>query len=76
LKGNERLFQRRLGRRRSIANKSTCGETKPWFSTAGATSITLELKNLKLRGKDDVWAAGSYSVTVKDETIQGNWLES
>ena len=41
---------------------------------AGATSITLELKNLELRGNDSIWAAGNYSVTVKDKTIQGNWF--
>jgi uncharacterized protein (TIGR02246 family) len=41
---------------------------------AGATSITLELKNLELRGSDGVWAAGNYSVTVKDKAIQGNWF--
>ena len=41
---------------------------------AGATSITLELKNMELRGNDGVWAAGNYSVTVKDKTIQGNWF--
>ena len=41
---------------------------------AGATNITLELKNLELRGNDGVWAAGTYSVTVKDKTIQGNWF--
>jgi len=41
---------------------------------AGATSITLELKNVELRGNDGVWAAGNYSVTVKDKTIQGNWF--
>jgi ketosteroid isomerase-like protein len=40
----------------------------------GATSITLELKNLELRAKDSVWAAGNYSITVKDKTIQGNWF--
>jgi uncharacterized protein (TIGR02246 family) len=40
----------------------------------GATSITMELKNMELRGNDGVWAAGSYSVTVKDKTIQGNWF--
>jgi hypothetical protein len=28
----------------------------------------------ELRGKDSVWAAGTYSVTVKDKTIQGNWF--
>ena len=41
---------------------------------AGASSITLELKNMELRGNDGVWAAGNYSVTVKDKTIQGNWF--
>ena len=41
---------------------------------AGATSITLELKNMELRGHDGVWAAGNYSVTVKDKPIQGNWF--
>jgi len=41
---------------------------------AGATGITLELKNVELRGNDGVWAAGNYSVTVKDKTIQGNWF--
>ena len=41
---------------------------------AGATTIVLELKNLELRGNDGVWAAGNYSVTVKDKTIQGNWF--
>ena len=41
---------------------------------AGATSITVELKNLELRGNDGVWAAGTYSVTIKDKTIQGNWF--
>src|SRR6516225_8903555 len=41
---------------------------------AGASSITLELKNMELRGNDGVWAAGNYSVTVKDKTIQGHWF--
>jgi uncharacterized protein (TIGR02246 family) len=41
---------------------------------AGATSITVELKNLELRGNDGVWVAGTYSVTIKDKTIQGNWF--
>jgi uncharacterized protein (TIGR02246 family) len=41
---------------------------------AGATSITLELKNLELRGNDSIWAAGNYSITVKDKTIQGDWF--
>ena len=42
---------------------------------AGATTIVLELKNLESRGNDGVWAAGNYSVTVKDKTIQGNWFK-
>ena len=41
---------------------------------AGATNITLELKNLELRSNDGVWAAGNYSVTVKDKAIQGSWF--
>ena len=41
---------------------------------AGATGIILELRNMELRGNDGVWAAGNYSVTVKDKTIQGNWF--
>ncbi len=41
---------------------------------AGATSVTLELKNLELRGNDGVWAAGAYLVTVKGNNIQGNWF--
>jgi len=40
----------------------------------GVSGITLELKNLELRGNDGVWAAGNYSITVKDKTIQGNWF--
>ena len=28
----------------------------------------------ELRGNDGVWAAGNYSVTVKDKPIQGNWF--
>jgi uncharacterized protein (TIGR02246 family) len=41
---------------------------------AGATRITLELKNMELRGNDGVWAAGNYTVVVKDKTIQGAWF--
>src|SRR6202162_4956019 len=41
---------------------------------AGATGIMLELKNMELRGDDGVWAAGNYSVTVKDKTIEGHWF--
>jgi uncharacterized protein (TIGR02246 family) len=40
----------------------------------GATSITMELKNMELRGNDGVWAAGNYSITVKDKAVQGNWF--
>src|SRR5262245_19480443 len=41
---------------------------------AGASSITLELKNMELRGNDGVWAAGNYSITLKDKTVQGHWF--
>jgi len=41
---------------------------------AGAANITLELKNLELRGNDGVWAAGNSSVTVKDKAVQGSWF--
>jgi uncharacterized protein (TIGR02246 family) len=41
---------------------------------AGTTSITLELKNLEIRGNDILWAAGTYSAAVKDKTTQGNWF--
>jgi uncharacterized protein (TIGR02246 family) len=41
---------------------------------AGASNITLELKNLEARGNDGVWAAGNYSITLKDETVQGHWF--
>jgi hypothetical protein len=30
---------------------------------------------VELRGNDGVWAAGSYTVTVKDKIIQGNWFK-
>jgi ketosteroid isomerase-like protein len=41
---------------------------------AGVTGITLELKNMELRGNDGVWAAGNYSVMIKEKTILGNWF--
>ena len=41
---------------------------------AGATSVTLELKNMELRANDGVRAAGNYSVTVKDKPIQAHWF--
>jgi ketosteroid isomerase-like protein len=41
---------------------------------AGASNISRELKNLELRGNDGVWAAGNYSVTVKDKAVHGNWF--
>ena len=31
-------------------------------------------RNMELRGNDGVWAAGNYSVIVKDKTIQGDWF--
>jgi uncharacterized protein (TIGR02246 family) len=39
---------------------------------SGASKITLELKNLELRGNDGVWAAGNCSITLKDKTVQGH----
>jgi hypothetical protein len=33
---------------------------------AGASNITLELKNLELRGIDGVWTAGNYSIIGSD----------
>jgi len=41
---------------------------------AGASNITLELKNLEARGNDGIWAAGNYSITLKDKTVQGHWF--
>ena len=41
---------------------------------AGASKIILELKNLELRGNDGVWAAGIYSIALKDSTVQGHWF--
>ena len=41
---------------------------------SSVTGITLELKNLELRSNDGIWAAGNYSTTVKDKTVQGNWF--
>ena len=29
---------------------------------------------MELRGNDGVWAAGNYSITLKDKTIQGHWF--
>jgi uncharacterized protein (TIGR02246 family) len=41
---------------------------------AGATNITLEVQEFETRGDDAAWAAGTYSVTVKEKTIEGNWF--
>jgi ketosteroid isomerase-like protein len=41
---------------------------------AGASNISLELKNLELRGNDGVWSAGNYSIIIKDRTIRGSWF--
>jgi ketosteroid isomerase-like protein len=41
---------------------------------AGAANITLELKNLELRGNNGVWATGNSSVTVIDKAVQGSWF--
>jgi uncharacterized protein (TIGR02246 family) len=41
---------------------------------AGATNITLEVQQVEPRGSDAAWAAGTYAVTVKEKTIEGNWF--
>ena len=42
---------------------------------AGATNITAEVEHVEMRGTDMALAAGTYSVTLKDKTIGGNWLQ-
>ena len=41
---------------------------------AGATNITLVVQQVEARGSDAAWAAGTYSVTVKEKTIEENWF--
>jgi uncharacterized protein (TIGR02246 family) len=42
---------------------------------AGATNITSEVQHVEMRGNDMAFAAGTYSVTLKGKTIDGNWLQ-
>ena len=41
---------------------------------AGLTNLTIETQQIERRGNDGAWAAGTYTVTVKDKTIEGNWF--
>jgi uncharacterized protein (TIGR02246 family) len=41
---------------------------------AGVTNITLQTQHVEMRGDDTAWAAITYSVTIKDKTIEGNML--
>jgi uncharacterized protein (TIGR02246 family) len=41
---------------------------------AGATNITFKVQQVEARGSDAAWAAGTYSVTVKDKIVEGNWF--
>ena len=41
---------------------------------AGATNVSLEVQQVEARASDAAWAAGTYSVVVKEKTIEGNWF--
>ena len=41
---------------------------------AGATSIAFVAQQVEARGNDNGWATGTYTVTIKDKTINGNWV--
>jgi uncharacterized protein (TIGR02246 family) len=41
---------------------------------AGLTNLTIETQQVERRGNDAAWAAGTYTATVKDKTIEGNWF--
>jgi uncharacterized protein (TIGR02246 family) len=41
---------------------------------AGATNLTMDAQHVEMLGGDAAWVAGTYSVTVKDKTIEGNWV--
>jgi uncharacterized protein (TIGR02246 family) len=43
---------------------------------AGLTNLTIETQQVERRGNDGAWAAGTYTVTVKDKTIEGNWFRT
>jgi ketosteroid isomerase-like protein len=39
---------------------------------AGLTDLTMEAQQIEALGSDAAWAAGTYSVTIKEKTIEGN----
>ena len=41
---------------------------------AGVTDLIMEAQQIEPRGNDAAWAAGIYSITIKEKTIQGNWF--
>ena len=42
---------------------------------AGATNITADIHTLEMQGRDMAVAAGTYVVTIKDKTVNGNWQQ-
>jgi uncharacterized protein (TIGR02246 family) len=41
---------------------------------AGVTNLAMEAQQVEARGNDAAWAAGTYSLTIKEKTIEGNWF--
>jgi hypothetical protein len=41
---------------------------------AGAASINFVVQQVETRGSDAAWGAGTYTVVVKEKTIEGNWF--
>ena len=41
---------------------------------AGVTNLTMEAQQVEARGNDAAWAAGTYSLTIKEKSIEGNWF--
>jgi uncharacterized protein (TIGR02246 family) len=41
---------------------------------AGLTNLTIEAQQVEPLGNDAAWAVGTYSITIKDKTIEGNWF--
>ena len=42
---------------------------------AGASNLTMEVQQVEIRGTDAAWAAGTYTVTVKDRPSKVTGLE-
>ncbi len=42
---------------------------------AGVTDINARVQQVEMRGADMAWVAGTYTVTLKDKTIDGNYLQ-